>query len=51
MADPALRSVGSELTLVTQLAHLVDGQVAEPVRVGIVGESLNQSSVLVFGSV
>ena len=51
MADPALGSEGSELTVATQLAHSVDAQKVEPLRVGIVVQSLNQSSVLALGSV
>lgn len=51
MADPALGSEGKKLTAATQLAHSVDAQVAELLCVGIVGQSLNQSSVLAFGSV
>lgn len=51
MADPALGSEGSELTVATQLAHSVDAQEVEPLRVGVVVQSLNQSSVLVLGSV
>lgn len=41
MADPVLGSEGSELTEETQLAHSVDAQMVEPLRVGIVGQSLN----------
>lgn len=51
MADPALGSEGSELTVATQLDHSVDAQKVEPLRVGIVVQSLNQSSVLALGSV
>lgn len=51
MADPALGSEGSESTVATQLAHSVDAQKVEPLRVGVVVQSLNQSSVLVLGSV
>lgn len=51
MADPVLGSEGSELTNTTQLAYSVGAQGVEPVRMGIVGQSLNQSSVWVFGSV
>lgn len=51
MADPALGSEGKKLTDATQLAHSVDAQVAEVLCVGVVGQSLNQSSVLAFGSV
>ena len=51
MADPALGSEGSELTVAIQLAHSVDAQKVEPLRVGVVVQSLNQSSVLVLRSV
>lgn len=44
-------SEGKKLTDATQLAHSVDAQVAEVLCVGVVGQSLNQSSVLAFGSV
>lgn len=51
MADPALGSEGSELTVAAELAHSVDAQKVEPLRVGVVVQSLNQSSVLVLRSV
>lgn len=46
MADPVLGSEESELTVATQVAHSVDAAMAEPLRVGVVVQSLNQSSLL-----
>lgn len=48
IADPAL---GSEGTVGTQLAHSMDAQMVELRCVGVVGQSLDKSSLLVLGTI